>query len=62
MSLKDQILEVRDSGQVNMLDANGVQCVAYEYGFYDLVAFIEERRRDYARFIMTGDESILEGF
>lgn len=62
MSLKEQILAVRDGGEVNMLDAYGVQYIANECGFYDLVVFIEERRRDYARFIMTGDESILEGF
>lgn len=62
MSLKEQILEVRNSGRVNMLDASGVQYVANECGFYDLVCFVEERRRDYARYIMTGDESILAAF
>ena len=60
MKLKEQILDIRDSGLANMLDANAVQAVAYERGYYQLVLFIENRRRDYQRFIMTKDESLLE--
>ena len=38
--LTKQILAIRDFGQVNMLDVNGVQQLAYRCGFYDLVLFI----------------------
>ena len=55
-----QIMDVRDSGEVNMLDANGVQYVAFHMGHYELVAFIEDHRGKYAKFIMSGDESLLE--
>lgn len=53
--LLDQIMAVRDSGLVNMLDTKGVQRVADGMGFYDLVVFIEEQRAEYWRFIMDGD-------
>jgi len=49
---KEQILEglkkVRESGEVNMLNRKGVQRVANDLGFYDLVVFIEDYdARDY---------------
>lgn len=53
-TVKEQILAVRASGRTNMLDTNAVQRVAYEMDFYELVCFIEDDRRAYARFIMTG--------
>ena len=55
-TIKAQILAVRDTGETNMLDTNTVQVIANREGYYDLVIFIEEHRRDYARFIMTGEE------
>ena len=55
----EQILEVRDSGAVNMLDCNGVQVEAFERGLYELVCFIEDSKGDYFEFIMSGDESLL---
>jgi hypothetical protein len=58
--LKKQILAIRDFGQVNMLDVNGVQQLAYRCGFYDLVLFIEEHKKDYGKFIMTGEDKYLE--
>ena len=58
--LKKQILAIRDFGQVNMLDINGVQQLAYRCNFYDLVLFIEEHKKDYGKFIMTGEDKYLE--
>lgn len=58
--LKKQILAIRDFGQVNMLDVNGVQQLAYKCSFYDLVLFIEEHKKDYGKFIMTGEDKYLE--
>ena len=50
-----QIMDIRDSGQVNMFDIPGVQRMAFEMGFYELVCFIEEDRAAYVRFILTGE-------
>ena len=56
MNLKEQIIDIRDSGLTNMFDANAVQVLANERGHHELVLFIEERKGDYCKFIMTGDE------
>ena len=52
--IKEQILAIRDSGLTNMFDVNMVQRLAYERNFYELVCFIEEDRKAYGHFIMTG--------
>ena len=52
--IKEQIIAVRDSGRVNMFNTNGVQMLADEYGFHELVIFIEEHRDKYWHFILTG--------
>ena len=51
-----QIMDIRDSGQVNMFDVPGVQRMAFEMGFYELVCFIEDDRAAYIRFILTGEK------
>ena len=51
-----QIMDIRDSGRVNMLDIPAVQRMAFENGFYELVCFIEDDRATYIRFILTGEE------
>ena len=51
-----QIMGIRDSGRVNMFDVSGVQRMAFEMGFYELVCFIEEDRAAYVRFILTGEK------
>jgi hypothetical protein len=53
-----QIIAVQRDGRVNMLDARGVQVIANELEFYELVVYIEEHLREYAHFIFTGE---LEG-
>ena len=52
--VKEQILAVRDTGLVNMFDVNGVQCVAFDNDYYELVCFIEENKKDYVNFILHG--------
>lgn len=54
--IKAQIIAVRDSGRTNMFDTCMVQQLANEWGFFDLVIFIEEHKNEYVNFIMTGDE------
>nr|WP_249311512.1 DUF5049 domain-containing protein [Congzhengia minquanensis] len=40
-----------------MLDAHMVQVIANREGYYELVCFIEDHRREYVHFIFTGEES-----
>ncbi len=56
-TIRTQIMEVRDGGKANMLDVNAVQRIAFDSGFYELVNFIEDDRKAYARWIMTGEPS-----
>lgn len=54
--IKDQILTIRDTGLTNMFDVNTVQRLAYERGFYELVLYLEDHRKEYVQFILTGKE------
>ena len=53
--VKEQILAIRDTGLTNMFDIPKVQRLAYERGYYELVCYLEEHRKEYAHFIMTGE-------
>ena len=53
--VKEQILAIRDTGLTNMFDLPGVQRLAYERDFFDLVVYIEEHPKEYAHFILTGE-------
>ena len=53
--VKKQILAIRDTGRTNMFDVNMVQFLANEYG-YELVMYLEEHRKEYVRFILTGEQ------
>lgn len=55
--IREQILAIRDSGETNMFDINTVQYLAYHRDFYELVTYLEEHRKEYVHFIMTGEES-----
>ena len=55
--VREQILAIRDTGLTNMFDLNAVQRLAFERGLYELVNFIEEDRKAYVRFILTGETS-----
>jgi hypothetical protein len=54
-TIKEQILEIRASGLTNMFDVNMVQRLAYERDFYELVNYLEENRKEYVQFILTGE-------
>lgn len=45
--VRQQILAVRDTGLTNMFDVHAVQRIAFEKGYYELVCYIEEHRREY---------------
>ena len=53
----EQILAIRDSGETNMFDVSAVQYIANREGYYELVVYLEEHRKEYVHFIMTGEES-----
>lgn len=53
--VKEQILAIRDTGLTNMFDIPMVQRLAYERDFYELVCWIEDYRKEYVHFIMTGE-------
>lgn len=59
--VRDQILAIRDTGLTNMFDLPVVQRLAYERGYYELVCWIEEHRKEYVRFIMTGEAEQEDG-
>ena len=54
-TVKKQILAIRDTGLTNMFDVRTVQRIANDMEFYELVAYLEEHRREYAHFILTGE-------
>ena len=54
-TIKKQILAVRDTALTNMFDVNMVQRIANDMGFYELVIYLEDPRREYAHFILTGE-------
>ena len=54
--IREQILAVRDTGLTNMFDIKAVQKIAYDMDFYELVVFIEEHKKEYVHFILSGEE------
>lgn len=53
--VKEQILAVRATSETNMFDIHMVQHIANREGFYELLVYLEEHRREYAHFILTGE-------
>ena len=56
--IRDQILTIRGTGLTNMFDLPMVQRLAYDRGYYELVIFLEEHRKEYTRFILTGEADL----
>jgi len=55
--IMSQMKEVRDSGEVNMMDAAGVQQVAYDLDLYALVNHLAPRpSKDYTDLLQKFDE------
>ena len=53
--IKEQILKVRDTGLTNMFDTIAVHRIAFEMELYELVMFIEDNKKAYVHFILTGE-------
>lgn len=58
--LKEQILKIRDSGKTNMFDVKKVFELAVESGFDELMDFLFMKTNHYTKFILTGEDSLLE--
>ena len=54
--IREQILSVRDTGLTNMFDVPAVQRIAFDLGSYELVDWLTDHKKEYANFIMTGEE------
>jgi len=53
--IMQQILDVRATGKTNMFDIPAVQRIAFDLGYYELVDWLVDHKKEYAAFIMTGD-------
>lgn len=53
--IKEQILAIRATDCTNMFDVPMMQYIANEIHFYELVAYLEEHRKEYTYFILTGE-------
>ena len=51
------LLKIRDSGATNMYSVNTVQRLAFEKGYYELVCYIEDHKKEYVHFISFGTEA-----
>ena len=54
-TIREQILAIRDTGLTNMFDVPMVQRLAYGRGYYELALYLEDHRKEYAHFILTGE-------
>ena len=54
--VRDQIMDIRDTGLTNMLDYRMVQKLAFNRDYFELVTFIENHKKDYVHFILYGGE------
>lgn len=54
-TIKRQIEAIRRSGETNMLDINMVQWIANRDNYYELVIFIEEHRKEYIKYLLSGN-------
>ena len=52
--IEEQIFSVRAGAECNMMDITAVQRYAFEHEMFELVCYLEDNRREYVRFIMTG--------
>lgn len=52
--IRSQIMAIRNSGETNMLDTRTVQYIADRMGFYELVVYLEEHKKEYVNFIFAG--------
>lgn len=52
--IREQILTIRDTSEVNMSDVPNVERLAYYYNCHNLIEHIREDRAEYLSLIMAG--------
>ena len=57
-TIKDQIIAIRDSGEMNMFDSSTVQSIAKREGYLELEWYIKKHRMSYLNFILTGEYDV----
>lgn len=53
-TIREQIENIRKSGETNMLDVNMVQWLANREQYYELVVYLEDHRKEYIEYLFTG--------
>ena len=52
--IRQQVLQIRNTGEVNMFDIENVKRLAYYYNCHDLVDYQTTDRASYVNLILTG--------
>lgn len=52
--IRQQILQIRNTGEVNMFDIENVKRLAYYYNYHDLIDYLTTGRAGYVNLILTG--------
>lgn len=52
--IRQQVLQIRNTGEVNMFDVENVKRLAYYYNCHDLIDCLTTDRAGYVNLILTG--------
>ena len=52
--IRQQVLQIRNTGEVNMFDVENVTRLAYYYNCHDLIDYLTTDRASYVNLILTG--------
>lgn len=52
--IRQQVLQIRNTGEVNMFDIENVKRLAYYYNCHDLIDYLTTDRASYVNLILTG--------
>ncbi|UJP16449.1 DUF5049 domain-containing protein [Limosilactobacillus fermentum] len=52
--IRQQVLQIRNTGEVNMFDIENVKRLAYYYNSHDLIDYLTTERAGYVNLILTG--------
>ena len=52
--IRQQVLQIRNTGEVNMFDIENVKRLAYYYNCHDFIDYLTTERAGYVNLILTG--------
>ena len=52
-----QLIDIRNSGETNMIDYLAVQQIAFDREYFELVMYIEDHKKEYVHFVIYGREN-----